>query len=278
MKKTTITITAPSSHFKATMKNFKAGVRTLENSGAVVRCSNNIFKKDGTFAGTLKERSADIIDAIKDKKTDVIMFARGGYGMAQLLPMLDKHNIAPYIKNKKFVGCSDITALFCFLYTKYGKKCFYGPNVNNHNLAKKIVPATDIKIKHLVKTKNNVIAGRFFGGCLSVITSLVGTKYLKKLDGHILFIEDVNEPPYKIDRMLTQLLQAGIIKRIKAIAVGSMKNCDAGHQTWKAPVTRIAKILDVPVIYGINAGHGGFDFVLPLGGKSVIKQSHLYLK
>jgi len=287
MKKVRIAVVAPSSHFSKTLKNFKEGVKTLKKSGANVVYTKAIFKKYTTFAGTPEERFKDLLSAIKNSDNNIIMFPRGGYGVAQLLPMLDKKNISKYIKNKRIIGNSDITALFCFLYTKYKKVCSYGPNIASPYLKRKsildnIIGETTsikpIKIKYLRKTNNKTIEGLFFGGCLSVMTSLVGTKYIKPLDGHILFIEDVNEPPYKIDRMLTQLLQSGIIKNIKAIAVGAMEKCDTPPYTWKDPVMRIAKMLDVPVIYGINAGHGGFDLVLPLGAKAVIKRDHLYLK
>jgi len=272
---TKIGIVAPASPFKK--EAFDDGNKFISSLGVKTHFTNRIFKKTGFTVGEPKQRAVELLEVIKSNDIDAIFFARGGYGCSQILPLLDKQNLSKGLKNKILMGYSDITALFCYFYSKYNTHCLYGPNITSHyfknkELLKKILNmkhGTKQKIKILKKGKTKITAP-VFGGCLSVMASLAGTPYIKKLDGHILFIEDTNEAPYKIDRMLTQLIQSGIIKDIKAIAVGAMEKCDSPNISWKEPVLRIAKELNIPVVYGIRAGHAGFDTVIKLGGKATI--------
>ncbi len=268
-------ICAPASHFKTS--TFYPAIKFLEKAGIQALYNKAIYKKDLFTAGTPQERTKDLVGFLKRKDINTIFFVRGGYGSAQILPLLDKINLKKYLTDKSFMGFSDITALFSYLYTKYGKTCFYGPNVVSHFFQNKKLlnciidnRSLKIQIKVLRRSRTTSIKAPIFGGCLSVLTSLAGTNYLKKLDGHILFIEDTNETPYKIDRMLTQLYQAGIITKIKAIAVGSMEKCDTLHITWKDPILKLAEKMDIPVIYDIRAGHGRFEYAIPLGCKAEI--------
>ncbi len=272
---TKIGIVAPASPFKK--EAFDHGNKFVSSLGAKTQFTNKIFKKTGFTVGDPKQRAIDLLEMIGNKDIEAVFFARGGYGCSQILPLLDKHDLSKKLKNKVFMGNSDITAIFCYLYSKYETPCLYGPNVTspyfkNKQLLKKVLNmkhGTKQKIK-ILRAEKTKITAPVFGGCLSVMASLAGTPYMKKLDGHILFIEDTNEAPYKIDRMLTQLVQAGIIKNIKAIAVGAMKKCDSPSISWKEPVLRIAKELNIPVVYGIRAGHAGFDTVIKLGAKATI--------
>lgn len=263
-------ICAPASHFKTEV--FGPALDFLNKTKISPFHSNTIYKKGLFTAGTPQERAKDIINILKRKDLDVIFFVRGGYGSVQILPLLEKINIKKELNGKTLMGFSDITALFSYLYTKYDKTCFYGPNMVSHyfksrKLLMDVVENRILKtkIKVLRKGKVTSIKAPIFGGCLSVLASLVGTPYIKKLDGHILFIEDTNETPYKIDRMLTQLYQSGIIKKIKAIAVGSMEKCETPPVTWKDSILGFAEKMDIPVIYDIKAGHGGFGYAIPLG-------------
>lgn len=273
----TIGITAPASSFKT--DGFVKAKAFLKKMGLKTLYTNTIFKKDGFNAGTSKQRAQDIIKMIRDQNVDAVFFARGGYGCSHILPYLEKEKLRAFISPKLFMGYSDITALFCYLYSKYGKECIYGPNVTSHyfqnnTLIRKVLEGktgTKQKIKILNSCKGtNAITAPVFGGCLSVLASMAGTPYLRKLKGHILFVEDTNEAPYKIDRMLTQLIQSETLKGIKAIAVGAMENCDSPNISWKDVISKIAKELNVPAIYGITAGHAGFGSVIRLGAQATI--------
>lgn len=263
-------ICAPSSHFKA--EALLPSLLFLKKIKVEPILNQTIYKKDLFTAGTPKNRATDLIKILKQKDIDVVVFARGGYGSAQILSVLEKTDLKKDLKQKQLMGFSDLTALLSYLYFKYGKTYFYGPNmVSSHFRSTQLLDDVihnrplKIKIQVLNKTKTTFIKAPIFGGCLSVLASLAGTPYIKNIDGYILFIEDTNEAPYKIDRMLTQLYQAGIIKKIKALAVGNMEKCETPPITWKDAVLKFAKELDVPVIYGIKAGHGGFEYALPLG-------------
>lgn len=263
-------ICAPASHFKIEL--FGPVLEFLHKAKIDPFYSKAIYKKGLFTAGTPQERTKDIVTLLKNKELHAIFFVRGGYGSAQILPLLEKMNLKKELNKKTLMGFSDITALFSYLYTKYNKTYFYGPNMVSHyfknkKLIKDVIESKPLrtKIKILRRGRSTSIKAPIFGGCLSVLASLVGTPYIKKLDGHILFIEDTNETPYKIDRMLTQLYQSGIIKKIKAIAVGSMEKCETPPVTWKDSILSFAEKMDIPVIYDIKAGHGGFEYALPVG-------------
>ena len=266
----TVAVSAISSPFEEQL--FIKGTQTLAKLGVTLQYSDNIFKKTGFTVGTPEQRACDILNNICNEQIQGIFFARGGYGASQILPLIDKKNIRDYLNNKTIMGYSDVTSLFCYLYSKYSKQCIYGPNIcsqyfNNKKLIKKVLEGklgTHQKIRILNKKSGNIKAP-VFGGCLSVLTSMVGTPYLRNLKDHILFIEDTNEAPYKIDRMLTQLTQSGLIKGIKAIAVGAMEKCDSPKITWKDTIANTADKLKIPAIYGIKAGHAGFDSIIKLG-------------
>jgi muramoyltetrapeptide carboxypeptidase len=274
-KCTTIGIAAPSSPFKKS--DFEKAKSFIEGLDFKTKYSNAIFKEDGFVSGSAEHRSTDLAKLIKNNSVPAIFFVRGGYGAAQILPFLDKQNLSKHIKNKIIAGYSDITAIHCWVYKKYKQVVFYCPNITSRHFSKKIMnyftkpSEIKIKLKRLEgKNKKDKIKAPIFGGCLSVLTSLVGTPYFPKLDGHILFIEDTNEPPYKIDRMLTQLLLSGQINKIKAIVVGSMENCDKKPYSWKEAVRRICRRLNIPGFFGLSAGHAQFKTVIPFGAKTLL--------
>ena len=274
-----IGIAAPSSPFKE--KDFNKAKIFIEELGFKTKYTNVIFRKEGFVSGTAKDRSKDLLNLMKNQLISSIFFVRGGYGAAQILPFLDKEDISKHIKNKIISGYSDITAIHCWIYNKYKHPVFYCPNITSKHFSKKIVDyfvkPTDIKIKikkinstNTSNKKKEKIVAPIFGGCLSVLTSIIGTPYFPKLDQHILFIEDINEAPYKIDRMLTQLLLSGSISKIKAIVVGNMDNCNTEPYSWKRPVKRICETLNIPAVFGVKAGHGDFKTVIPLGVKALL--------
>jgi len=268
-----IGIAASSSPFKK--EEFQKAIELLEDCGYRPVYTKAVFHKNGFVAGTPEQRAKDLLQLINDDDIPAIFFVRGGYGAIQILPLIDKKNLTKKLNGKIFMGYSDVTALYSHLYKKYKTPMFYGPNIISLHFNPKILESLskprDLRIKvNMLRQGKGTITAPIFGGCLSVMASLVGTPYSQPLKGHILFLEDTGEAPYKIDRMLTQLMMSGVIKGIKAIAVGLMKNCDTPPYRWKDAVLRIAKEMDVPVISNIKAGHGGFDYPLPIGVKAKI--------
>jgi muramoyltetrapeptide carboxypeptidase len=268
-----IGIAASSSSFKR--EEFDKAINFIRMSGYEPVYSDAVFNKQGFMAGTPEERAKDLVALINNDDIKAIFFARGGYGSVQILPLISKKDLRKKLNGKIIMGYSDVTSLYCHLWNKYKIPLLYGPNIISRHFNSKIFEylssPSELKINiEVLRPGKAAITAPFFGGCLSVLASMAGTSYLKPLKGHILFIEDTNEPPYKLDRMLTQLLMSGTISGVKAIAVGSMENCDTPPYTWRDAVLRIADQMNVPVITGINAGHGLFDYPLPMGIKAKI--------
>lgn len=271
-----IIIASIASPFKK--EEFIRGVDFLKKNHFIPIYNKNIFNMNdkSIFKEDLNNKVNNFEKFLKND-FKALFFARGGYGVIQLLDLFEKIDFTP-LKNKIIMGFSDITIFLAFIYYKYNYKSFYGPNIVSPFLNKKIIKSLNqktykYKLKNLINKKD--VTGKIFGGCLSVLTTI--PNYLK-LDNHILFIEDVNEAPYKIDRMLSQLILLKKINKIKAIVVGNMKNCSDNLYTWQDPLKRIAKLLNIPVYYGLNIGHEEFSSVLPLGEKAFIKNNQMIIE
>lgn len=250
----------------------------------------SLLARRGYFAGTDEERAADLNAMFADPEVRAIHCVRGGWGSARLLPLLEWPAIA---KNPKILlGFSDITALLLALYAKTGLATFHGPVANsqwnpfNVGWMKRVLqdgeavtfenPRKVDEDEDLVVVENRVrtihpgaARGRLLGGNLTVLTSLVGTGYLPDWAGCILFLEDVEEAPYRIDRMLTQLRLAGILKQARAVIWGKCTDCrpGAGYGSLTLPdvLEDHLRPLGVPVWQGAMIGHIDRQFTLPLG-------------
>lgn len=257
-KNSNIAICASASSFSKL--TFEKNIKLLNNFKLTY--SKSIFNKYYYTAGTSSARSIDLNNKLKSKNIDALFFARGGYGS---INSLDKIKSIP---NKIIMGYSDITSVLLYAYKINKTPVFYGPNITSSFFTKKILTYLTSDSKYpiykkltCINTPKNINAP-IIGGCLSVICSLIGTPYLPSFDNHILFIEDTNEAPYKIDRYLQQLYYSGILDNVKAILIGSMKNCS---RDWKIPFKILSSKFKKPIYYGLNIGHSGFDFPLVFG-------------
>jgi muramoyltetrapeptide carboxypeptidase len=214
---------------------------------------------------------------------------RGGWGCARLLPLLDWRTIS---RNPKILlGYSDITTLLLSLHAKTGLVTFHGPvgssqwNPFSVGYLKRVLQEgeavtfenpKEIDEDDLAQTENRVqtlrpgtARGRLLGGNLTVLTSLVGSGYLPDWDGCILFLEDVEEAPYRIDRMLTQLRLAGILQKARAVIWGNCTDCDPGEGFGSLTITDVLQDhlqpLGVPAWSGAMIGHIHRQFTLPVG-------------
>ena len=218
----------------------ESGVKYIEGLGYHTILGNNVGKSRGYLAGTDAERVDDIHQMFGDKKVKAIFCLRGGYGAFRLLDKIDYK----IIRNnpKIFVGFSEITALQMAFLQKANLITFAGPMVVP-NFSKEVSTYTEenfwrmitstkklgkVKLPELDKLpslNSGIAAGRLVGGNLAVFVSLLGTKYLPDLNNKILFLEDINEPPYKIDRMFNQLRLNKVFKKVKGIILGSFVDC-----------------------------------------------------
>ena len=251
----------------------------------------NLLARRGYFAGTDEQRAADLNAMFADPQVRAIHCVRGGWGCARLLPLLDWAMIAR--SPKILLGYSDITALLLALHAKTGLVTFHGPvgtsrwNPFNVGYIKRVLQEgaavtfenlKEIDEDDLTVVENRVqtlrpgtARGRLLGGNLTVLTSLAGSGYLPDWDGCILFIEEVEEAPYRIDRMLTQLRLAGILQKARAVIWGNCTDCKPGEGFGSLTISEVLRDhilpLGVPAWQGAMIGHIERQFTLPVGAE-----------
>jgi muramoyltetrapeptide carboxypeptidase len=267
----TLGIVAPASPFDR--KAFDAGIRVLETMGFSLAVGEDVFLKRGYLAGSDRCR-ADLLNRMfADPAIDGIICARGGYGAMRILPLLDVDAIASH--PKVFVGFSDITVLLGFLVQRCHMVAFHGPTVttlgngspstrDHFQLAlTQPVPLT------IAAEPNQVIragraAGRFLCGNLTLFSHLTGTPFQPDFNDCILLVEDQGEAPYRLDRMLTQMLMAGCFRGLAGLALGSFKRCGSTEEIHHIVADRMGG-LNIPILAGFDVGHDAVNMTLPVG-------------
>lgn len=232
------------------------------------------------FAGTEKQRLAGLNRAIAQKHP-IVMATRGGYGLSRLLPQIDWRAMAD--SGKRFVGLSDFTAFNLALLAQTGAVSYTGATAVADFGGKTVDDLTAALFGELMRGELEILSfetrdadrvdarGVLWGGNLATMMSLMGTPYMPKVRGGILFIEDVAEHPFRVERMLAQLLQAGVLQRQKAIVFGyfteyRLAQHDAGYD-MPAVVKWLRSVVKVPVITGLPYGHIRSKATLPIGQK-----------
>jgi muramoyltetrapeptide carboxypeptidase len=253
-------------------------VKNLGALGFKVRLDRAAKKVSGRFAGSEIERVAAIDRALK-QKADIVMASRGGYGMTRLLPLIDWKAVAD--SGKVFVGHSDFTAFNLALLAKTGAPSYSGPvaaadfgqaRVNDLTADLFVeVMRSELEILSFESPESDPFDGRgiLWGGNLAMLVSLLGTPYMPKIKGGILFVEDVNEHPYRVERLLLQLAQSGVLERQKALLLGHFTGYKLGPQDagFDIPdvIRHLRKTLKIPVITGLPYGHTAVKATLPIG-------------
>lgn len=285
----TIALVSPSS---ATDDPFdlQLAQEAMQALGFQVKAGAHDTARRGHLAGTDAERAGDLNAMFADKDVKAIICARGGSGAARLLPLLDYDAIR---RNPKvLLGYSDITALHCAIQARTGLVTFHGPigsgswnrfNVDqfqrlffNRELMQyqNVSEAGD----ELVPRKNRTVTitggkaqGELVGGNLTVLTALAGSPYLPDFSGKILFLEDVSEAPYRIDRMFSTLKLMGVLDRIAGLIFGECTDCNPGDGYGSLTLPQIfddyLKPLKIPAYRGAMIGHIRQQFIVPVGGK-----------
>jgi muramoyltetrapeptide carboxypeptidase len=282
----TVAVIAPSSG--VSQEEFDKSIKNMTDLGFKTKVGKYTQTVNGFLAGTDKERLEDLHWAFADKEVSAVWCIRGGYGAGRFLPNIDFNLIK---KNPKiFIGYSDITALHLAIYQNTGLLTFHGPVASSnyseytkkHAINVLMNPSASYKIelspdniaKEGKEFKTEVISrgkarGKLIGGNLSLLTALAGTPFaLKNTKGKLLFIEDIGERPYRLDRMFVQLKQSVNLKELSGIALGVFSDCDAPDdksQTVIDVVKDHLANLGIPVIYGLSFGHIRDQFTLPVG-------------
>ena len=261
---------------------------TLAALGLVAKRGAHLLDRRGSLAGSDRDRAGDVMAMFTDPSVKAVLPVRGGWGCARILPHLDFDAIR---RNPKvLMGYSDLTALLLAIHARTGLVTFHGPNgASDWNAAStdfftrvvlkaeavmftnprdkgETLAQTEYRIKTITP---GVASGRLLGGNLSVLTALLGSPYLPDFRDAILFLEDVNEAPYRIDRMLTQLALAGVLKGARGVVWGTCHECepDAGFGSLTIPdiLDDHVKPLGVPAWRGALVGHIDRQFTLPIG-------------
>lgn len=255
--------------------------------GVKVKLGKNISKRNGYLSAPDNERASEFMQFIEDPEVDAVVCARGGYGVMRILPMLDFAAIRQ--AGKIIMGFSDITALLIAANQLSGVVTFHGPVASSsfddftvRSLRETVIadtshtPAT-FSNSRLTTIAPGIAQGKLTGGNLALVVSTLGTKYEIDTTDAILFLEEVNEEPFRVDRMLTQLWLAGKLQSCKGIALGNFRDCEA-RGTSISPVSftleqvfeqRLAS-LGIPVVYGLPFGHVRSKLTMPLGVQAEI--------
>jgi muramoyltetrapeptide carboxypeptidase len=280
-----IGVVAPGGATEAAAVN--AGVKILEQAGYRVRVGESVFKRAGFLAGSDADRVADLVRMFADPSVCAIVAARGGYGCGRLLPLFEASVARQHAKI--FVGYSDLTFLMLHLLQRAELVTFHGPMVVEFALHD-AATAGLLSLLRGDRSSWNLVAqtivqpgtaeGTVVGGCLSVVVATLGTPYEIATAGRLLFLEDVNEKPYRVDRMLTQLRQAGKLDGVAGVVFGEMTGCVSGP-------LEVVTVLDViqdafknapyPVVLGLPTGHGAGRATLPLGVRARLAGERLTL-
>jgi muramoyltetrapeptide carboxypeptidase len=279
----TIGLVAPAGIESA--ENIEKGIEKLKSLGFNIKKGKHIYDKWGYFAGKDEDRAKDIMDMFEDHEVNMVLCVRGGYGAMRIMPYLDFDKIK---KNPKiFMGYSDITVLLNTMYQKEGLVTFHGPMINsnlevdetlNSFLSTVMRGYEEYCIENpvhipMVGNKDKSVEGRIVGGNLSLICGVLGTPYEIDMKDKILFIEEVDEAPYRIDRMLTQLQLTGKLEECSGIVLGQFTDCDGDEEdkntfTLSQVLEDRIMTLDKPVLINFMCGHDNPKLVLPIGAKA----------
>lgn len=275
----TIGIVSPASPSDSNFINEK--IETFKHLGFKIKEGKHIYKTYGYLCGTDKERATDLMNMFIDPSVDAIVCFRGGYGSIRLIDNLNLNVIKSH--PKPLCGYSDITILLNYLSSKCGFTTFHGPMINS-NFEDSItkdhfinVLATsnkdfsyDLKKFKDIKVSNDEdFKGRLIGGNLSMICSAIGTPYEINFKNSIILIEEINENPYVIDRLLSQMIYGNKFKDCKGIILGHFTDCSLSDYsksfTLDDIITQKLLPLNIPIIKNFPSGHSYPNITLPIG-------------
>ncbi|MBI3894951.1 MAG: LD-carboxypeptidase [Acidobacteria bacterium] len=278
-----IGIIAPSSPVE--MELLERGVRELEAIGYRIVVSDAVLARRGVFAGEHQRRAESLLRFLEDPEIRAIFSARGGYGSNYVVEYLAAR---PFLRRLKLLtpkivmGYSDVTSLLLFLNQALGWAVFQGPMVAREFAGGELFYDWSSLEQTLSKPNSEVILesdawslrpgeaeGRLLGGCLPMLTATLGTPQEVDTQGTILLLEDVDEKPFRIDRMLFHLRRAGKFRQVKGVIFGEMPGCGGGataREGLKDVISEAFRGLDIPIIFGFRFGHTtGKCLTIPIG-------------
>jgi muramoyltetrapeptide carboxypeptidase len=276
---TSVGVCAPSGPVNA--ECVAAGIAWLESEGFAVRAGRHLHERRGYLAGDDRSRAADLLELVADPEVGAIVLARGGYGLPRLLDALDPR---PFRRGRKaIVGYSDATALLLWLRRRAGLASVHGPMLERSDVS----PQARARLLELLRggpagaaalAGSSLAGGRaegpLVGGNLKMLCASLGTPWEIDTRGAILFLEEVNEQPYAIDRMLVQLRSAGKLAAAAGVAVGALVGCESERYPEVAACDVLRELLpgsvSGPVVIGLPFGHVADNRALGLGVAAVL--------
>ena len=269
---------------KITMEELRPAINTLESWGLKVVLGNNLFQEDNQFSGTVVQRTADLQSMIDDDSVKAIFCARGGYGTVQII---DTINFTNLIKNSKWIiGYSDVTVLHSHLNNLGIASLHATMPINFESNTKESLSSlksslfgnlNSIECKAHPFNKFGKIEGNIVGGNLSILYSLLGSQSDIDTTDKILFIEDLDEYLYHIDRMMMNLKRNGMLRNLKGLIVGGMSDMNDNSipfgKTAEQIILEYTKDYDFPICFGFPAGHLVDNRCVRLGLHSVLEIS-----
>ena len=300
-KGATIGLVAPG--YSIDSEKFYLVVETLEKMGFKTHHTHRILDHDGYFSNTDEERANDLMEMFADPKVDAILCARGGYGCTRLLTLLNYEVIQQ--NPKPLIGFSDVTALINTIYKETGLIGFHGPvgTTLDDEYSQAYFKRILMEGPEILAMKNAILndpedytnseyhrytitpgtgEGELVGGNLTLVTAMMGTPYEIDFTDKLVFLEEVEEAPYRIDRMLTQFAESATIRQAKGIILGVFKGCDrlkmSDNFTLKEVVTDRIAPLGIPAMYGMSFGHVPHNLTLPIGVKAYFNASKKQLR
>jgi muramoyltetrapeptide carboxypeptidase len=274
----TLSLVAPSGA-ASSPERVEASIKALEALGYRVKASPHCADRNGYLAGEDSIRAAELLSAFEDPDTTGVVCLKGGYGTPRILDRLDYGIIARH--PKFFMGYSDITGLHLAFAKETGLVTFHGPMASS-DMVPEIHPETKTAFEsamagrlHLRAAElvdpaaGRLIEGPLTGGNLSLIAATMGTPWEIDTRGKIIFLEDIDEAPYRIDRMLTQLRLAGKFDDCAGVVLGAWTRCEAGEGKPTLSIGEIIREIVAghgkPVLAGLPAGHCSPTLTLPMG-------------
>ena len=279
-----IGILAPASSFN--YEAFERGCNRLREMGYEPVYSPEIFVRDLYFAGPAERRLNELTSLLTRDDIAALICVRGGYGANYLLDRLDFNLFAQH--PKILLGCSDITSLLTAITNRSGLVTFHGPMIakdiaegsfdnTSWNNALQGAQSWEISTPGVEVLRPGRAEGRLYGGCLSMLAASLGTPFEIETDGTILFIEDIGEKPFRIDRMLMQLHLAGKLKGVRGFVFGEMLDCrpPAGETyTLQQVILHLLRDYEAPIVYGLKSGHvSANNITLPIGVQAELTAS-----
>jgi len=274
-----LAVVAPASPFDR--DEFDRGIEEIRRLGFVPTYDDSVFARSRYLAGSPDLRAASIRAAWRDPAVAGLIGARGGYGSAQILPLLDPAEVRR--ARKPLIGYSDLTALLTFLTITCEMVAFHGPMLTGRlgrgaagydrdsfeRALLKTQPMGELAPDGVETVRHGEAAGPLLGGTITQLLASLNTPFaFNPPPGHVLLLDEIGERPYRLDRMVTQLRQAGILARARAIVIGELPRCDepSGDLTARSVVHALLADFPGPVIIGFPTGHTtGPAMTLPLG-------------